>query len=72
MPCHLPGKLIEHILSFLMTDREIGVLSDTQRKMVIEWGQNRATLRAEREWLRKDASAQVLMLLDSIGCLAYG
>lgn len=71
MPCHLPKHVMEYILSFLMTGREIGVMSDEQKTAALEWGQSRKTLMTEREWLKKDESAQVLMLLDSINCLAY-
>ena len=72
MPSHLPMEVVDYILTFLMTERELNVMSAAQRSAAVEWGQRRGTLMAEREWLRKDGSAQVLMLLDSINCLAYG
>lgn len=67
----LPLAAFERILSFSMADREIRLLSEAQRKAAFEWGQNRETLTAEREWMRMTESAQVLTLLDSIKCLSY-
>ncbi|KAK3707909.1 hypothetical protein LTR37_011761 [Vermiconidia calcicola] len=70
--CHLPVHIIEHLISFVMSEREIGLLSRLQICAAVERGQRRDTLMAEREWLRKDESAQVWMLLDSMHCLTYG
>jgi hypothetical protein len=71
-PCHLPAHIIEYIISLAYGKRMLGVLSKTQRRATIERGQRRETLTAEREWLKKDESAQVWMLLDSVDCLSYG
>lgn len=70
--CHLPQDVIERILGFVMDGREMKVLSPSQRRTAVLWGQKREKMAAEREWLRKDESAQVLMLLDGIDCLSYG
>lgn len=70
-PCNLSQDVLEYIVSFLTTDREISVMSSEQRQAALRWGQDRETLAAEREWVKKDESTQVLMLLDSINCLAY-
>jgi hypothetical protein len=71
-PCHLPTHLLQRIIRFTMRDREMNVLNARQMQIAIEKGQNRDTLKAEREWLKRDESAQLWMLLDSISCLAYG
>ncbi|KAK3724809.1 hypothetical protein LTR37_000857 [Vermiconidia calcicola] len=70
--CHLPIDIIEYLICFVVTQRERGVLSREQMIAAIERGQMKGTLMAEREWLRKDESAQVWMLLNSIHCLTYG
>ena len=69
--CHLPKDVMDYILQSLLSDREIAVMSEEQREAAIARGQDRDTLMVEREWLKKDESAQTLMLLDSIDCLAY-
>ena len=71
VPCHLPRHLAEQIMWSAMTAKHRNVTSIEQRAAVYAWAQDRSTLAIEREWARKDASAQVLMLLDSIKCLAY-
>ena len=71
VPCHLPRHLAEQIMWAVMTERLLNVMSIEQRDAAYAWAQDRSTLATEREWARKDASAQVLMLLDSIKCLAY-
>jgi len=48
------------------------VLSEKQRTAALGWGLDRATLRTELEWRKRDESSQVWMLLDSVKCLAYG
>lgn len=72
VPCNLPIDVIEHVLRFTMSRRELDVMNEGQRRAALARGQSRETLRGEREWLKKDESAQVWMLLDSINCLAYG
>lgn len=69
--CHLPRDVVEHIMTFIMTDKELSMMHDDQRRAAFQWSQNRESLKIEREWVKKDESAQVLMLLDSINCLAY-
>ena len=69
---HLPPDLVECIIRLTLTRREREALSEVQMQAAIERGQRRETLMVEREWLKKDESAQVWMLLDSIDCLAYG
>ncbi len=71
-PCHLPFHLLQRIVGLTMGAREMNVLNARQIQIAIEKGQNRDTLKAEREWLKRDESAQLWMLLDSISCLAYG
>ncbi|KAK5174173.1 uncharacterized protein LTR77_001253 [Saxophila tyrrhenica] len=70
--CHLPADVVERIVRLTMTSREVDVLSAAQKAEAIMRGQRRDTLTAEREWLKKDESAQVWMLLDSLDCLSYG
>ena len=70
-PCHFPSDIMDRIVSFVMVNRELGVMSDEQRRRAMDWGLRKETLMTEREWLKKDESAQVLMLLDNVGCLAY-
>ena len=71
-PCHLPAHLLQRIIGLTMGGREMDVLNARQMQIAIEKGQNRDTLKAEREWLKRDESAQLWMMLDSINCLAYG
>ncbi|KAF2478545.1 hypothetical protein BDY17DRAFT_64246 [Neohortaea acidophila] len=70
-PCPLPFHIVMRIVGQLMSGREISVLTEEQRRAAVQWGLSRETFATEREWLRKDDSAQILMLLDSIHCLAY-
>lgn len=70
--CHLPTVVLQAIISLTMTERERRAVNGAQLRAAIERGQRRDTLTVEREWLKKDESAQVWMLLDSINCLAYG
>lgn len=72
IPCHLPYKILQRIVSFATSDREMHVLNDRQLQIAMDRGQNRDTLLTEREWLKRDESAQLWMLLDSMRCLAYG
>ena len=71
VPSHLTIEVMLRIVRFAMTGREMAVMSEQQRRAAVERGQSRETLTVEREWLKKDESAQVWMLLDSIDCLAY-
>ena len=68
----LPRDVLDHLLSYMTSPREIDVLSAVQRHTVWTWGLNRETLTQERAWMRKDESVQVLMLLDAMKCLEYG
>ena len=70
--CHLPKEIMGRIIGLVLAKREVDVLSEIQMRAAIERGQRRETLMAEREWLKKDESAQVWILLDSVQCLAYG
>jgi hypothetical protein len=72
VPCHLPFNLLRRIVRFTMTGQQTAVLGLNQMRVAIERGQNRDTLWAERDWLKRDESAQLWMLLDSMRCLAYG
>ena len=72
MPCHLPFHLIQRIVSFVAGGRETAVLSTRQMHTAINRGQNRETLSTGREWLKRDESAQLWMLLDSMRCFMYG
>lgn len=47
------------------------LLSDGQRQKAFEWGQRKETIAKERKWAGMAMSAQQLMLLDAVGCLAY-
>ena len=69
--CRLPAHLIERIVAETMSEREIGVMGEWQKRETVAWGLKRETLAQEREWLRKDDSAQVWLLLNSVRCLAY-
>lgn len=71
-PTHLPIDVAEYLVRFIVHARELEVCGGEQMRRAVERGQDKATLQAEREWLKKDGSAQVLMLLDSIKCLHYG
>ncbi|KAK3110392.1 hypothetical protein LTR53_015360, partial [Teratosphaeriaceae sp. CCFEE 6253] len=68
--CHLPRHLIDRILSHATADRELELMTETQRTAAIDWGMKRETLKVG--WLGKDLSKQAWMLLDSIRCLEYG
>ncbi|KAK5131642.1 hypothetical protein LTR08_000769 [Meristemomyces frigidus] len=70
--CHLPTQVVEYIISFVMDDAELEVMTEEQKAVVMARGQKRATLMGERECMRKDESYQVWMLLDGMNCLAYG
>lgn len=73
-PCHLPQALVEKILALAMFDKKainLNILSPQQRRVAVRWGQDRATIKRELEWRRKDESAQIWMLLDGVGCLTY-
>lgn len=70
-PSHLTQALIEKILAFTISDRSMAVLSAQQRREAVSWGQDRGKLTLEREWRKKDGSAQVWMLLDGVKCLTY-
>jgi len=69
---HLPPTVIDAIVDFVRPANERGVLSEEQKRAAWGWGQQRATLRTELEWRKRDESFQVWMLLDGIRCLAYG
>lgn len=69
---HLPQYLVELILSFAMSKRELDVLSEKQRTGAIAWGQSRESLRTEGDWRKKDEASQMWLLLDRIHCLGYG
>lgn len=70
--CHLPKRLLDHIVRVVLSEAELDTMTEEQKGAVSSWGFERGTLLAEREWMRKDESSQVWMLLDSIKCLAYG
>lgn len=72
MPCQLPFHLLRRIAMYAVGGKETNVLSPRQLHTAINRGQNRETLSAEREWLKRDESAQLWMMLDSLRCLAYG
>lgn len=55
---------------FLLCDPD-DILSDRQRRQVVEYGQSRKTLRQEIEVLGKAQSAQIWLALDKMGCLMY-
>ena len=69
--CHLPRHLVDHIFGYFASAREENVLSGEQRDAAFAWGQDRENLRIEQEWMRRDESSQVWMLLDSVKALAY-
>lgn len=71
IPCNFPLDVIHKIMGFVLTTREISVMSSEQQRIALNWGQSKETLMMERDWVKKDESAQVLMLLDNINCLAY-
>lgn len=71
-PTQLPADVMQHLVSYAVGERAMNVCQGEQRWRAIERGQDKATLKAEMGWLKKDKSAQVLMLLDSIQCLHYG
>ena len=70
-PCQLPTHLLQRIVSLTLERREMDVMNASQMQIAIEKGQDRDSLMAEREWLKRDESAQLWMLLDSISCLTY-
>lgn len=67
---HLTQGLVERIFGFVERGKW-EVLSEAQRKAAFAWGQDRASLKVELEWRRKDEASQVWMMLDSINCLGY-
>lgn len=71
-PSHLPQYLVELILSFAMSKRELSILSEKQRAGAIAWGQSRGSLQTVGDWRKKDEASQVWLLLDRIHCLGYG
>ncbi|KAK4962324.1 hypothetical protein LTR66_012701 [Elasticomyces elasticus] len=72
-PSHLPRRVLENIFGYLMSEREMNVLSERQKERVLRWAFDRKTLAMEQEheWRRKDNNVQIWMLLDSMGCLNY-
>ncbi|KAK1066764.1 hypothetical protein LTR74_006974 [Friedmanniomyces endolithicus] len=68
--CHLPGRLIERIMGFVLPGRELELMTEGQRSAVVRWGLRRETLRVG--WAGKDESSQAWMLLDGMQCLEYG
>lgn len=72
VPCRVPAQLLERIVEMAVGKSVIRVLGEWQKRDAICWGQRRETLGTEREWLKKDDSAQIWMLLDGVGCLGYG
>ena len=67
----LTDDIMEHIFRFFLTPRELNVMSIHQRASARKWGMTRDTLAQARDWIKKDESAQMLMLLDSVNCLNY-
>ncbi|KAK0942558.1 hypothetical protein LTR29_005979 [Friedmanniomyces endolithicus] len=68
--CHLPGRLIERIMGFVLPGRELELMTEGQRTAVVQCGLRRETLRVG--WAGKDESSQAWMLLDGMQCLEYG
>ncbi|KAK0305770.1 hypothetical protein LTR01_006554 [Friedmanniomyces endolithicus] len=68
--CHLPSRLVERIVGFVLPRRELELMTEGQRSAVVQWGLKRETLRVG--WVGKDESSQAWMLLDGIKCLEYG
>lgn len=69
--CHLPLRLFEKIMAFMVGKDALGALNEEQKRAAYDWGQNKATLATEYGWLRHQESAQKWMLLDAVGCLSY-
>ncbi|QIW99150.1 hypothetical protein AMS68_004668 [Peltaster fructicola] len=67
----IPFSIFKQILRHIMSEDELSVLNEPQQRAAYAFCQTRATLTLEREWTKLNDSAQVLKLLDHIGCLAY-
>ncbi|GAB7364069.1 hypothetical protein MBLNU230_g4622t1 [Neophaeotheca triangularis] len=67
---HLPLGLLRTIMVQSIGDC-VELLSDEQFKKAVEWGLDRGTLAAEREWVKFDESNQIWHLLEKVDCLAY-
>ncbi|KAF2765849.1 hypothetical protein EJ03DRAFT_195424 [Teratosphaeria nubilosa] len=69
---HLPGSLLEQIVESVLDENDLAIMSEKQRRNAIEWGQSRAAMQVAADWRKKDESSQIWMLLEAVGCLAYG
>lgn len=67
---HLPPGVLR-VMMVEIIGEGVEVLSDEQFKRAAEWGLDRETLAAEREWVKFDESNQIWLLLEKVGCLAY-
>lgn len=65
----LPERAWQIVLGMLLDER--GVLSESQRRAIFEYGSDRRTLAGETEALGKSRSVQMWMVLESMGCLKY-
>ena len=72
IPSHLPSKLIDRILSEVMSETELSVMTQQQKEAAFAWARNRANFDTQSEWRKMADSAQVWTLLECIGCLTYG
>ncbi|KAH9812970.1 leucine Rich Repeat protein [Teratosphaeria destructans] len=69
---HLTASLLERIVEAVLDGDDLAILSEKQRRNAIEWGQSRAAMQVAADWRKKDESSQIWMLLEAVGCLAYG
>jgi hypothetical protein len=70
-PTHLPLDVVERIIRMAVGGEVLDVMTADHRRDAIAWALNRETIMEEREWLKKDESAQLWMVLDGMKCLAY-
>ncbi|EME44906.1 hypothetical protein DOTSEDRAFT_61526 [Dothistroma septosporum NZE10] len=67
----LPYNVMEEIALHSVDLWAQRLLTEKQRKRCMKWGLERSNFAAEREWHKMADSAQVVMLLERTGCLAY-
>lgn len=67
--CQLPLTVGLQILDYTMDPDILRSLTVQQRRAAFAWGQKRETLRSELEWMGKDESFQILMLLARAECV---
>lgn len=69
--CHLPLAIFNKVMEYVVGKGALSALNEEQERAAYAWGQNKATLATEEEWLKHQESAQKWMLLEAVGCLSY-